>query len=154
MRVKAGFLCCFAIMISVVCPAQKKDEWALNNAQIGPDSPIEVPVGSSFVVQVMYPVPDGPLFPLKETVVWSIAPAVQGITIDAASGKITVAAEVKHGTTAVVHAEVAGGRKKLQATVYAFKADENPLVGRWKIDSSIACGEANELKPAGKTTVL
>lgn len=154
MKLKVWFLCCFAIMTAAVCLAQKNDEWAMNNAQIGPESPIEVPVGGSFAAQVMYPTPDGPLFPLKAAVVWSIAPAVQGIAIDAASGKITVAADVKHGTTATVHADVAGGRRKLQATVYAFRPDENPLVGRWKIDSNIACGDANELKPAGKTTVL
>lgn len=150
---RVGLLCCSVVMLAIACCAEKKDEWALNNAQIGPDLPIEIAVGSSFVAQVMYPVPDGPLFPLKASVVWSIAPAVQGITIDAA-GKITVTANVKHGTMATVHAEVAGGRRKLQAMVYAFRPDENPLVGRWKIDSNIACGEANELKPASKPTML
>jgi len=150
---KSRFLCCFVSMVAAACLAQKNDDWALNNAQIGPGSPMEIAAGSSLVVQVMYPVPDGPLFPLKAAVVWSIAPAVQGITIDAA-GKITVAANVKHGTTATVHADVAGGRRKLQATIYAFRPDENPLVGRWKIDSNIACGEANELKPPSKPVTL
>jgi hypothetical protein len=150
---KAKVLCWFVIMVAAACPAQKKDNWALNNAQIGPDSPIEIAVGSSLVVQVMYPVPDGPLFPLKEAVVWSIAPLVEGITIDAA-GKITVAAKVKHGTTATVHADVAGGRRKLQATIYAFQRNENPLVGRWSIDSNIVCGEANKPKLPGKPVAL
>lgn len=150
---RVGLLCCFVVMVAVACSAQKKDEWALNNAEIGPDSPIEIAAGSSFVAQVMYPVPDGPLFPLKATVVWSITPAVQGITIDAA-GKITVAANVKHGTTATVHANVAWGKRLLETKIYAFRPDENPLVGRWKIDSNIACGEANELKPASKPATL
>jgi hypothetical protein len=141
-------------MMAAACPAQKKDDWAMNNAQIGPDSPIEIEGGSSFVAQVMYPVPDGPLFPLKASVVWSIAPAVEGITIDAATGKITVAANVKHGTTATVHANVAGGKRLLEAKIYVFLPGENPVLGRWKIDSNIACGEKDELKPADKTTAL
>ncbi len=141
------------MLIAATCLGQKKDDWGLNNAQIGPDSPIEIATGSSFVAQVMYPVPDGPLFPLKAAVFWSIAPAVEGITIDA-SGKITVAANVEHGTTATVRADVADGRRKLQATIYAFRPDENPLVGRWKIDSNIACGEKSELKPASKPGML
>jgi hypothetical protein len=152
-RPMGGRLCCFVVIVAMSCCAQKKDEWALNNAQIGPDQPIEIAVGSSFVAQVMYPVPDGPLFPLKAAVVWSIAPVVQGITIDTA-GKITVAANVKHGTTATVHANFAGGKRLLETKIYAFRLEENPLVGRWKIDSNIACGEANELKPASKPTAL
>jgi hypothetical protein len=154
LKSKAGLLCCFAMLITATCLGQKKDDWALNNAQIGPESPIEIATGSSFVAQVMYPVPDGPLFPLKVAVVWSIAPPVEGITIDA-SGKITVAANVEHGTTATVHASVAGGKRLLEAKIYVFLPGENPLLGRWKIDSNVvACGEKSELRPANKLGML
>ena len=53
----------------LACSAQKQgakqDDWAINNAMIGPDSPIEIRAGSSYQARAMYPVPDGPLFPLK-----------------------------------------------------------------------------------------
>src|SRR5690242_14190539 len=81
----AGF--CFSV-VATTCFAQKADDWAMQNAMIGPDSPIEVPAGGSYDARAMYPVPDGPLFPLKASVAWSIAPAVKGISIDAKTGKI------------------------------------------------------------------
>jgi hypothetical protein len=124
-------LCLSILVLCAACFGQKKaDEWAISNAMIGPDSPIEVRAGNSYRAQAMYPVPDGPLFPLKATVTWSIAPPVKGISIDATSGKISVAADVKHGATTTVHAEVAGGQRKLTAKLYVFRPEENPLVGR------------------------
>ena len=141
---------CFSILIlCAACFGQKKaDDWAINNAMIGPDAPIEVRAGSSYQAQAMYPVPDGPLFPLKATVVWSIAPPVKGISIDATSGRISVAADVQHGAIATVHADVAGGKRKLTAKLYVFRLEENPLVGRWRVDQKVACDEAEELKTA------
>ena len=65
----------------------------MNNAMIGPDSPIEIRVGSSYQARAMYPVPDGPLIPLKAKVAWSIEPAVKGLSIDSA-GNISVAPDV------------------------------------------------------------
>lgn len=143
------WVCVSLAALCAVCFARKKaDDWAMNNAMIGPDSPIEVRAGSSYQAQAMYPVPDGPLFPVKASVAWSIVPAVKGISIDAASGKISVAADVKHGTTATIHANVAGGRRRLISKLYVFRPDENPLVGKWHVDQKVACGEAQELKTA------
>jgi hypothetical protein len=139
---------CLGMPVLACSQKPKADKWALNNAQIGPDSPIEVAAGTTYAAQVMYPVPDGPLFPLKAGVAWSIAPAVKGISIEPQSGKITVAATVAHGTTTTIHANVAEGRRKLQAALHVFRPDENPLIGTWKIDARIACGEANALKVA------
>ncbi len=145
---------CLGMPMMACSQKPKADEWALNNAQIGPDSPIEVTAGATYAAQVMYPAPDGPLFPLKAAVAWSIAPEVKGISIEPQSGKITVAAIVAHGTTTTIHADVAEGRRKLQATLYVFRPDENPLIGAWKIDARIACGEANELKDASRPAAI
>src|SRR5260221_2299998 len=144
-RVGLCVFCC-SLIVGTGCLAQKADEWAIQNAMIGPSSPIEVQAGSSYQAQAMYPVPDGPLFPLKAGVEWSIAPAVKGISIDAKTGKISVAEDVAHGSTATVQANVAGGRRKLKTKLYVFKRDQNPLVGKWYVDSHTACGDAQEIK--------
>lgn len=135
-----------SVIVAAACLAQKPDEWAIQNAMIGPDSPIEVRAGSSYEAQAMYPVPDGPLFPLKATVAWSIASAVKGISIDAKSGKISVDAGVPHGATTTVHASVSNGRRKLTAKLYVFRPEENPLIGRWRVDTHVACGEGQEIR--------
>lgn len=134
------------LVIAGVCAAQKPNDWAFQNAMIGPDSPIEMKAGSTYQAQVLYPVPDGPLYPLKATVTWSMDPAVKGIAIDASSGKITVQAEVAHGTSATINANVANGRRRLTAKLYVFRMDEYPFIGSWVIDSEPACGGMSELK--------
>ena len=143
--------CCSAIVMAACFgqkPSQKPDDWAINNALIGPDSPIEVSAGSSYMARAMYPVPDGPLFPIKGEVTWSIEPAVKGISIDTKSGKISVAEDVPHGATASVHANVQGGKRKLVSKIYVYRTEENPLVGIWHVDTRVACGEAQEMKAA------
>ena len=95
----------------------------------------------------MYPVPDGPLFPLKATVAWTIEPAVKGISIDA-TGKINVSSEVAHGTTTNVLGDVEKGRRKLSAKLYVFRPEENPLIGAWHVDTRVACGESHEIRAA------
>src|SRR5947209_20073832 len=116
------FSCCIAFF-TVACAAQKQgtkpDDWLINNAMIGPDSPIEIPAGSSYQARAMYPVPDRPLFPLKARVTWSIEPAVKGIAIDK-TGKISVSADVPHGTTAKALGDVENGRRKLSTNIYVF----------------------------------
>jgi hypothetical protein len=129
-----------------VCAGQKPNDWAINNAMIGPDSPIEMAAGSSYQAQVVYPVPDGPLYPLKAKVTWTIKPAVKGIAIDPGSGKITVQAEVAHGSSATVHASVDNGRRKLTAKLLVFRPDVYPFIGSWKIESEPACDERAALK--------
>jgi len=113
---------------------------------IGPDSPIEIRSGSSYDAQAMYPVTDGPLFPLRASVQWSISPPVKGISIDAKSGKIRVDAGVPHGASTTVHADVAHGRRKLEEKLYVFNAGNNPLIGRWVVGPNIVCGQARETK--------
>jgi hypothetical protein len=138
---------CYSLFAAADSFAQKKeDQWVIQNAQIGPDSPIEVRAGGSYVVQAMYPNPDGPLSPLKASVQWSIAPAIKGISIDTKSGKISVDASVPHGATTTVHADVNNGRRKLEAKLYVFRPEENPLIGRWYVDPQVACGDAQESK--------
>jgi hypothetical protein len=68
----------------------KPDDWAIQNAGIGT---IEIAAGSSRQLQVTYPVPDGPSFPLKASVTWSNERAVKGISIDK-TGTLTVDADV------------------------------------------------------------
>jgi hypothetical protein len=63
---------CYALL-PIACPAQKpatkQNDWAINNASIGA---VEIAAGTSRQMQVTYPVPDGPSFPLKASVNWSI----------------------------------------------------------------------------------
>ena len=88
-RIVLCVVCC-NVLLAVAFAAQKHapkgDDWPLQNASIGE---IEIAAGTSHQVQVMYPAPDGPSFPLKASVAWSIEPAVKGISIDQA-GKLTV----------------------------------------------------------------
>ncbi len=148
---------CAGIMLWVVCcsafsaivfaaqkPASKGDDWALQNAGIGS---IEMAAGSSRQMQVTYPVPDGPSFPLKASVTWSLERAVKGISIDK-SGMLSVNADVPHGTIAMILADVDHGRKKLSGKVYVFHPEENPLIGTWHVDARVACGESQEIKAA------
>ncbi|HEU5412267.1 MAG TPA: hypothetical protein VFW31_00855 [Candidatus Angelobacter sp.] len=142
---KAVMLVCAAILVvSLGEKAQsgqteKPSQWAMDNAMIGPDSPIEVPAGGSYQARVMYPVPDGPLFPLKADVTWWIEPAVKGILVEAKTGMMTVAPSVPRGTSALLHADVAGRKEKIHAKVLVYSAKADPLVGSWRVDSSHAC---------------
>ncbi len=142
-------VCCSTLLVACFAqkPAPKPDDWPIQNAMIGPNSPIEIRAGSSYQVQAMYPVPDGPLFSLKTTVVWSIEPAVKGISIDA-TGKISVDSDVPHGVTGTVLGDVEKGRRKLSAKLYVFRPEENPLIGTWHVDTRVACGESQEIRAA------
>lgn len=146
-RIKLVLICCF-VFSTIAClvqkPAANADDWAMQNASIGP---IEIAAGSSRQVQAMYPVPDGPLFPLKASVIFSIEPPVNGISIDK-TGLLKVDADVPHGATATILADVEHGRRKLSGKVYVYHPDENPLIGAWHVDTRVACGESQEIKPA------
>jgi len=136
------------VFLPVACSAQKHaskgDDWPLQNASIGS---VEIAAGTSRQMQVTYPTPDGPSFPLKASVTWSIEPAVKGISIDK-SGMLTVNADVPHGTTATILADVEHGKRKMSGKVYVFHPDENPLIGTWHVDTHVACGESQEIKAA------
>ena len=140
-------ICCI-VFLAIACsaqkPASKGDEWALQNAGIGS---VEIAAGTSRQLQVTYPVPDGPEFPLKASVTWSMEQPVKGISIDK-TGKLTVDADVPHGTTATILADVEHGRRKLSGKVYVFHPDENPLIGTWHVDPRVACGDSQEIKAA------
>jgi hypothetical protein len=133
------FLCC------ALGSAQKLDSWVLDNSHIGPHSPIEIPMGGSYQASVGYPNPDGPVSPLKAKIVWTIFPAVKGITVDPNSGMITVANDVPSGTTAMVRANVANGLRKLSAKVVVFNPAEMPLLGQWKIQQVVLCDESKKV---------
>lgn len=138
---------CYAFL-ALECPAQKPatkpNDWAMNNASI--DS-VEIAAGSSRQMQVMYPTPDGPSFPLQASVTWSMATPVKGISIDK-SGMLKIDAEVPHGTIATILADVEHGRRKLSGKVHVYHPDENPLIGTWHVDTRVVCGESQEIKTA------
>jgi hypothetical protein len=139
--------CCsasLAVAFSAQKHPSKADDWPLQNASIGA---VEIAAGTSRQMQVTYPTPDGPSFPLKASVTWSLETAVKGISIDK-SGMLKVDAEVPHGTTATIWGNVENGRKKLSGKVYVFHPDENPLIGAWHVDTRVACGESQEIKAA------
>lgn len=146
---KQATLICFAgALLLFLCGAgssqgEKPKNWAIDNAQIGPDSPIEIPAGGTYTAQVMYPNPDGPLSPLKADVVWWIEPYVRGIFIEAKTGTIMVSRVVPHGTEALLHADVAGRKEKLHAKIFIYSPEKNPLIGTWRIESARPCGHAH-----------
>ena len=140
-----SLMCALFIASLALCQPQKTGRWDIDNAQIGPDSPIEIPIGGSYQARVAYPTPDGPLIPLKATVVWSITPEVKSIAIDPATGKITVAKDVAAGATATVHANVANGTKKLTAKVVVFNPAGIPLMGGWRVQSVVACDQGQKV---------
>jgi len=146
-RILLCFACCnvfLAIAFAEQRHPSKADDWPLQNASIGA---VEIAAGTSRQMQVTYPTPDGPSFPLKASVTWSMETAVKGISIDK-TGKLTVNAAVPHGTTATIFADVEHGRRKLSGKVYVFHPDENPLIGMWHVDTRVACGESQEIKAA------
>ncbi|MGB9123578.1 MAG: hypothetical protein WCE73_23390 [Candidatus Angelobacter sp.] len=146
-RILLCVFCCTTfstITFAVQKHPSKADDWPLENASIGA---VEIAAGTSRQMQVTYPTPDGPSFPLKASITWWIEPAVKGISIDK-SGKLTVDADVPHGTTATLLADVEHGRKKLSGKVYVYHPDENPLIGTWHVDTRVACGESQEIKAA------
>ena len=151
-RILLCVACCSAFL-AIACSAQKHsskaDDWPLQNASI---DPVEIPAGTSRQVQVMYPAPDGPSFPLQASVTWSIEPAVKGISIDK-SGKLTVDADVPHCTTATILGDVEKGRRKLSGKVYVFHPDQDPLIGAWHVDTRVACGASQEIKAAATSPV-
>jgi hypothetical protein len=146
-RILLCLACCNALL-AIAFPAQKhpskRDDWPLQNASIGA---VEIAAGTSRQMQVTYPTPDGPSFPLKASVAWSLESAVKGISIDKA-GKLTVDADVLHGTTATILADVEHGRRKLSGKVYVYHPDEDPLIGAWHVDTRVACGDPQEIKAA------
>jgi hypothetical protein len=154
---KAVMLGC-AVMLVVLLSArarsgqtEKPSQWAIDNALIGPDSPIEVPAGGSYQAKVMYPVPDGPLFPLKADVTWWIEPAVKGILIEAKTGTIIVATTVPRGTSALLHADVTGRKEKLHAKLYVYSPKLDPMVGNWRVVSSQTCSPRPNESPVAQT---
>jgi hypothetical protein len=153
-RILLCMVCCSAFL-AIACSAQKHaskgDDWPLQNASI---DTVEIAAGTSRQMQVTYPTPDGPSFPLKASVTWSMERPLKGISIDK-TGKLTVAGDVPHGTTATILADVEKGRRKLSGKVYVFHPDENPLIGEWHVDKRVACGESQEIKaaPTGPLTL-
>jgi hypothetical protein len=145
-----GWLGIFLVLgTSVYCQKKKLDPWVLNNAHIGPGSPLEVPAGGSYTARVEYPNPDGPTMRLPAKIGWSIEPAVEGIRIERDTGKITVDAGVASGTTAIVRADVNNGLRKLTGKLVVFSPAEDPLIGNWEVKSGLGCGADQQVLPAG-----
>src|SRR5258708_8121476 len=89
-----------AVILTLVATAhsQKKlSSWELDNAVIGPESPIHLTPGSSYTAQIMVPNPDGPLSPLKTKADWSLESAVQGRAHKPQSGQNHTPQKPTHG---------------------------------------------------------
>ena len=131
-----------SLLIWLAPPAQKPNDWAMQNAMIG--SPIEIEAGTTYQARVTYPVPDGPSYPLKAHVEWSIQSPVTGLSIDKTTGKITADATVAHGTQATIQANVNNGQKLLKAKLYVFSRSVNPFIGQWKLQSVLGCAAGKD----------
>ena len=146
-RILLCVACCSAFL-AIACSAQKHaskaDDWPLQNASIGA---VEIAAGTSRQMQVMYPDAGWPVVSAESQRHLVHEPPVKGISIDK-TGKLTVDADVPHGTTATILADVEHGRRKLSGKVYVFHPDENPLIGAWHVDTRVACGESQEIKAA------
>lgn len=139
----------FALLLSLpACGcAQKVNQYELDNLSIGPDSPIQIPAGSSYTARLMYPIPDAPSQVSKARAHWSLVPPTPGISIGEQSGQITVAATVPHGTTVQIHADVDGRRQPLKAKMYVYTRAANPFIGVWKREALVSCSDTGEIPP-------
>ena len=139
-----------AVILTLVATAhsQKKlSSWELDNAVIGPESPIHLTPGSSYTAQIMVPNPDGPLSPLKTKADWSLESAVEGVTINRQSGQIDIAKDATNGISAKVIARIEGSRRVLKTSLFVFTRETNPFVGEWRVESLLACGDGHDMKP-------
>jgi hypothetical protein len=146
-RVKRLAVTVTLLFALTACGQKKLSESDLGDAMIGPESTIEITPGSNYTVKIMRPNPDGPLSPLNAPVAWSLESPVIGISIDRKSGLISVGNGVPNGATAIVVASIESGRRVLKARLHVFTREVNPLVGRWHVESLVACSDGREMKP-------
>jgi len=136
------------LMLVAAAHGQKKlSSWELDNAVIGPESPIHLIPGSTYTAQIMLVNPDGPLSPLKTKADWSLESAVKGVTINRLSGQIDIAKDTPNGISAKIIARIEGGRRVLKTSLFIFTRESNPFVGEWRVESLLACGDGHEMKP-------
>ena len=148
MRIPQKMALAVTLLLALAAQGQKKlSDYDLREAQIGPDSTIELTPGSSYNAQIMRPTPDGPLFPLTAKVVWTLQSPVPGVSVDGRSGVISVSKDVPNGTTATVLANIENGRRMLKVRLHVFTREVNPFVGQWRVESLIACSDGHEMKP-------
>ncbi len=136
------------LMLAATAHSQKKlSVWELDNAVIGPESPIHLTPGSTYTAQIMIPNPDGPLSPLKTKADWSLESPVKGVTINRQSGQIDIAKDMPNGISAKIIARIESGRRVLKTSLFIFTRESNPFVGEWRVESLLACGDGLEMKP-------
>jgi len=150
MKISQALTLTAALLFALAACGQKRlSESDLRDARIGPESIIEITPGSGYSVQVMRPNPDGPLSPLNAQVAWSLESPVPGISIGHKNGLINVEKDVPNGTTVIVRASIEEERRVLKARLHIFTREANPLVGRWHVESLIACSDGHGIKPDG-----
>ena len=84
--------------------------------------------------------------PAPADAAWSISPPT-GARSDAATGRLTIDAATPGGTVLTVRADVEHGRREVERQVHVWTSEANPLVGVWREEAQLACGDQAERTP-------
>jgi hypothetical protein len=68
-------------------------------------------------------------------------------TVDPLTGLVTVSADAAHGSIVNVTADVEDGRRFLDAALYIWTEEGNPLVGLYTELAQLDCGDGSEVEP-------
>ncbi len=87
------------------------------------------------------------LEPVEACVAYSVEPDDGGASIGPETGVLTISADAAPGSVYTVTADVEDGRAVLQAKVYVWTPESNPLVGVWHEIAELPCGGGAEAPP-------
>lgn len=85
--------------------------------------------------------------PVAASATWSITPA-DGARIDPATGILSIDPTTPSGSVFTVRAEVEGGRHVVETQVHVYTSEANPLIGFWREEAQLSCGNGAEVAPA------
>lgn len=84
--------------------------------------------------------------PVDACATWSVSPT-DGATVDPETGVLSVDPGTASGTVFTVTADVENGRRLVSTQVYIYTPEANPLVGVWREEGQLACGNDEEIVP-------
>jgi hypothetical protein len=84
--------------------------------------------------------------PVPVRATWSLSPPGAG-HIDAATGELTIDSATAPGTILTARADVADGRREVERRIHVWTPEANPLVGVWREEAQLACGDSAEAAP-------
>jgi hypothetical protein len=127
------------------CPTPL-DSQTLSQLQISPGPSFDLQPGQARQMKVGITECCVVFTPKQACVVWSIA-SNPNVSIDAASGQLTVDAAAVHDSQFIITADVENGKRIITSTLHIFTPAGNPLVGTWHEDAELACSSGDEVTP-------